>query len=125
MQLVCSLAVLGHKDAITDVFLGAVSDEAVRCIGNIVWAAASVGHGSMIEAELMETVIRRMVLLEMHKVSLSDILISKRVSSIPVATEYVRCCILKLSKAQGAPFRYVHVQSMILQLQSPDTHIEC
>ena len=76
LQLVCSLAVLGHKDAITDVLLGAVSDEAVRCIGkfspddlcNIVWAAASVGHGSMIEAELMETVIRRMVLLEMHKV---------------------------------------------------------
>ena len=77
LQLVCSLAVLGHKDAITDVFLGAVSDEAVRCISkfspddlcNIVWAAASVGHGSMIEAELMETVIRRMVLLEMHKAS--------------------------------------------------------
>ena len=77
LQLVCSLAVLGHKDAITDVFLGAVSDEAVRCIGkfsaedlcNIVWAAASVGHGSMIEAELMETVLRRMVLLEMHKVN--------------------------------------------------------
>ncbi len=78
-QLVCSLAVLGHKDAITDVFLGAVSDEAVRCIGkfsaedlcNIVWAAASVGHGSMIEAELMETVIRRLVLLESHKVGYS------------------------------------------------------
>ncbi|KAK9803158.1 hypothetical protein WJX72_005700 [[Myrmecia] bisecta] len=72
-QLVCGLAVLEHKDAVTDVFLDAVSDEAIRNINrfgaadmaNLLWAYASLGHSSRIDADLMDGFIYRM--LKLHQ----------------------------------------------------------
>ena len=73
-QLVCAFAVLKHKDAVTDVFLDAVSDEALKKVdvfeagdmANMMWAYASLGHWSYVDADLITAVTARM--LRVHKV---------------------------------------------------------
>jgi len=75
-QLVCAFAVLKHKDAVTDVFLDAVSDEALKKVeafeagdmANMMWAYASLGHWSYVDADLISAVTARM--LRVHKVTL-------------------------------------------------------
>ncbi|KAL0039309.1 hypothetical protein WJX79_002716 [Trebouxia sp. C0005] len=72
-QLVCAFAVLKHKDAVTDVFLDAVSDEALKKVeafeagdmANMMWAYASLGHWSYVDADLISAVTARM--LRVHK----------------------------------------------------------
>lgn len=74
-QLVCAFAVLKHKDAVTDVFLDAVSDEALKKVeafeagdmANMMWAYASLGHWSYVDADLISAVTARM--LRVHKVN--------------------------------------------------------
>ena len=73
-QIICAFAVLKHKDAVTDVFLDAVSDEALKKVeafeagdmANMMWAYASLGHWSYVDADWLDAVVARM--LRVHKV---------------------------------------------------------
>lgn len=76
-QMVCAFAVLKHKDAVTDVFLDAVCDEAHKKISefeagdmaNMMWAYASLGHWGYVDAEWINAVVARMLVV--YKVSLA------------------------------------------------------
>ena len=73
-QIVCAFAVMKHKDAVTDVFLDAVSDDALKKVdafeggdmANMMWAYASLGHWSYVDADWIDAVVARM--LRVHKV---------------------------------------------------------
>lgn len=73
-QIICAFAVLKHKDAVTDVFLDAVSDEALKKVdafeggdmANMMWAYASLGHWTYVDADWIDAVVARM--LRVHKV---------------------------------------------------------
>lgn len=70
-QISCAFAVLKHKDAVTDVFLDALSDEAHKKIGsfeagdmaNMMWAYASLGHWGYVDADWIHAVVARMLLV--------------------------------------------------------------
>ena len=73
-QIICAFAVMKHKDAVTDVFLDAVSDEALKKVdafeggdmANMMWAYASLGHWTYVDADWIDAVVARM--LRVHKV---------------------------------------------------------
>ena len=77
-QIVCAFAVMKHKDAVTDVFLDAVSDEALKKVdafeggdmANMMWAYASLGHWTYVDADWIDAVVARM--LRVHKVLLNS-----------------------------------------------------
>ena len=70
-QIACAFAVLKHKDAVTDVFLDALSEEAHKKIedfdagdmANMMWAYASLGHWGYVDADWIHAVVARMLLV--------------------------------------------------------------